>query len=234
MQNIAKSPVTAVRRHKISMFLNCLLAVLIVCIAGLLGVRSYEKVMLWARGGSPAIENLAGRFSSHYKYNSITEDMEYVPAPSTIASAENDGNIAPKEGDAALANVNDGHYTIGFTRKKVNDGKEIGRIEVVVERSGGTLKVSGKIPNLYVRYLVEEALWEIPGITDIDMRGLVIDRTYRVNRGDSLWIISRRIYGQGSSWTLLAQANDLSDPNKLRIGQELVLPLGNEFLTEND
>jgi nucleoid-associated protein YgaU len=104
----------------------------------------------------------------------------------------------------------------------------------VVERSGGTLKVSGKIPNLHVRYLVEEALWEIPGITDLDMRGLEVDRTYRVNRGDSLWIISRRIYGQGSSWTLLAKANDLRDPNKLRIGQELVLPLGNEFLAQDN
>jgi hypothetical protein len=234
MQNIAKSPVTAVRRHKISMFLNCLLAALIICIAGLLGVRGYEKVMLWTKGGSPAIENLAGRFSSHYKYNSITEYMEYVPTPSTAASAENDGSTGPEEDEAILANVNNGHYTIGFTRKKVDDGKEIGRIEVVVERTGGTLKVSGRIPNLYVRYLVEEAMWGIPGITDIDMRGLVIDRTYRVNRGDSLWIISRRIYGQGSSWTLLAKANDLSDPNKLRIGQELMLPLGNEFLSEGD
>jgi LysM repeat protein len=233
MQNIATSPVTAVRRHKISMFLNCLLTVLIVCLAGLLGVKGYEKVMLWARGGSPAIENFEGRFSSHYKYNSITEYMEYVPAPSTIASAEQDGNIVPKANAPDITDVNNGHYAIGFTRKKVNDGKELGRIEVVVERSGGTLKASGKIPNLYVRYLVEKALWEIPGITDLDMRGLVIDRTYRVNRGDSLWIISRRIYGQGSSWTLLAKANDLSDPNKLRIGQELVLPLGNEFLSQD-
>jgi LysM repeat protein len=231
MQNIAKSPITAVRRHKISMFLNCLLAVLIICIAGILGVRGYEKVMLWARGGSPAIENFEGRFSSHYKHNPITEYMEYVPSPTV--SEESYGDSGADEDMADMANVIDGRYTIGFTRKKANDGKEIGRIEVVVERSGSTLKASGRIPNLYVRYLVEEALWGIPGITDLDMRGLVIDRTYRVNRGDSLWIISRRIYGQGSSWTLLAKANDLSDPNKLRIGQELVLPLGNEFLSQD-
>jgi hypothetical protein len=232
MQNIAQSPATAVRRHKVSMLLNCLLTVLLICIAGLLGARGYEKVMLWARGGSPAIENLEGRFSSHYKYNSITEYMEYVPTPSTIASAKS-GGTAAQEDTSDITDVGDGYYTIGFTRKKVNDGKEIGRIEVVVERSGSTVKASGKIPNLYVRYLVEEALWKIPGVTDLDMRGLMIDRTYRVSRGDSLWIISRRIYGQGSSWTLLAKANDLRDPNKLQIGQELVLPLGNEALSED-
>jgi LysM repeat protein len=235
MRNIAKSPVTAVRRHKISMFLNCLLTVLVVCIAGLLCMRVYEEVPLWVKGGSPATENLGGRFSSHYKYNSITEFMEYVPAPPTTASAESDGDIGPDPDVSDVTNVNDGRYTIGFTRKKVNDGKEIGRIEVVAERSGGTLKVSGKIPNLYVRYLVEEALWEIPGVTDLDMRGLtIIDRTYQVNKGDNLRTISRRLYGEGSSWILLAKANDLSDPDKLQIGQELVLPLGDEFLSEDD
>jgi LysM repeat protein len=234
MQNIAASPVSAVRRHQLSMFLNCLLTVLLVCIGGLVCVKGYEKVMLWARGGSPAIENYEGRFSGHYKYNSITEHMEYVPSPSTVASAENGGSAEVKDDAPDMSDVGEGYYNIGFTRRKVNDGKELGRIEVVVERAGGTLKVSGKIPNLYVRYLVEEALWEIPGITDLDMRGLVVDRTYRVNRGDSLWIISRRVYGQGSSWTLLAKANDLRDPNKLQIGQELVLPLGDEVLLQND
>jgi LysM repeat protein len=240
MQEIAQSPRSAVIKHKISMYLNCLLAILTICVVALLGVRGYDRLMEWANGGSPAVENLAGRFSTgNYRvaktplYPSITENMEYVPSPATIAAA--DGELAPSNltsGEADVTKLGEGAYNIGFTRKKVADGKELGRIEVVVERSGSTLKVSGKIPNLYVRYLVEETLWEIPGITDIDMRGLVIDRTYRVNRGDSLWIIARRVYGQGSSWTLLAKANDISNPNKLSIGQELVLPLGDEMLLE--
>jgi hypothetical protein len=32
---------------------------------------------------------------------------------------------------------------------------------------------------------------------------------------------------------LLAKANDLREPNKLKIGQELVLPLGDEVLLED-
>jgi LysM repeat protein len=234
MQDIAPSPRSAVIKHKVSMYLNCLLAMLVICVAGLLGVSGYNRLMEWANGGSSAVENLAGRFSGNYKHESITANMEYIPAPSTIA-ASNGEFVAEAETDnaAAVAKVGEGAYNIGFTRKKVADGKELGRIEVVVERSGSTLKVSGKIPNLYVRYLVEEALWKIPGITNLDVRGLVIDRTYRVNRGDSLWIIARRIYGQGASWTLLAKANDISEPNKLSIGQELVLPLGDELLLED-
>jgi nucleoid-associated protein YgaU len=146
--------------------------------------------------------------------------MVYVPGPSAIESAE----------DIPQLSIEDGAYNMGFTRRKVSSGKDIGRIEVVVERVGGSLKVSGKIPNLYVRYLVEQSLWEVPGVSELDMRGLVVDRTYRVNKGDSLWIIAKRVYGEGSAWTLLAKVNSLENPNVLRIGQELSLPLGDETL----
>ena len=99
-----------------------------------------------------------------------------------------------------------------------------------MERTGNSLKATGNVPNLYVRYLVEQALWEVPGITDVDMRSLIVDRSYRVAKGDSLWIIARRLYGEGSSWTVLAKFNDLRNPSKLRIGQALSLPLGDEKL----
>jgi hypothetical protein len=228
MNSIAKSPTSAVWKHKFGMFLNCLLILLCVCIAGLGTARGYDALMRWA-DGPLAVQNLTGRF--HYEYDSVTKDMVYVPSDATVAAAE-DARLPLGPADQAMADMGAGAYNIGFTRKKVSDGKELGRIEVVVERAGDTLKASGRIPNLYVRYLVEEALWKIPGITELDLRGLVVDRTYRVNRGDSLWIIAHRIYGQGSAWTLLAKANDLSDPNKLRIGQELSLPLGDETLNQ--
>jgi nucleoid-associated protein YgaU len=188
--------------------------------------------MRWAYG-SPTIavqnQNIEERFfDSHYKKfapkfkNDISSRFDYfIPYP---FSADGVGERASNRADAA---------SIWFARKKAVGGKEIGRVEVVVERVDNTLKVSGKIPNLFVRYLVEEALWKTPGITDLDLRGLVVDRTYRVNKGDSLWIIAKKIYGQSSSWTLLAKANDLRDSSKLRVGQELVLPLGDEILVED-
>lgn len=229
MQSIAQSPASAVTKHKFGMFLNCLLLLLVVSIAGLVTARGYDAVMEWA-AGPLSVQNLSGRF--HYEYDSVTKDMAYVPSAATVAAAR--GNIMPDAVIPDMDDVGEGAYNIGFTRKKVADGKELGRIEIVVERTGHTLKATGRIPNLYVRYLVEETLWKVPGITDLDLRGLIIDRTYRVNRGDSLWIIARKVYGQGSSWTLLAKANDLRNPNKLQIGQELSLPLGDELLTQEN
>jgi LysM repeat protein len=247
MRNIAASPRTALLKHRLGVSINCMLAAVMMFILLLAGSKGYDYLARWANGGSISIaeSNLSARFSEQYMidtdndrfYRSITKDMVYAPPLETATVSMERIGIGTSPDAISRPDVSDvgeGAYNIGFTRKKVADGKELGRIAVVVERSGSTLKVSGKIPNLHVRYLVEEALWKIPGITDLDMRGLVVDRTYRVSRGDSLWIIARKIYGQGSSWTLLAKANDLSEPSKLKIGQELVLPLGDELLLEEE
>ena len=47
---------------------------------------------------------------------------------------------------------------------------------------------------------------------------------HTVVRGESLWRIAEATYGDGRAWTRIAEANDLSNPNLLAIGQELELP----------
>jgi nucleoid-associated protein YgaU len=218
MQGIAKSPSSALMRHKAGVLFKgamMLVAFILLCWGGTFGYGAFER---WAEGPI-AVQNLSGMF--HYEYDSITNGMVYVPGPSAVGSTE---EIIP------LTAESEGEYSMGFTRKKASSGRDIGRIEVVVERVGNSLKVSGSIPNLYVRYLVEQSLWDVPGVTDIDMRRLEVDRSYSVKRGDSLWIIARKIYGEGSAWTLLAKINNLENPNMLRVGQELALPLGDEIL----
>ncbi|MDL2263520.1 LysM peptidoglycan-binding domain-containing protein [Synergistaceae bacterium OttesenSCG-928-I11] len=225
MNAIAKSPTAAVARHKFGVLFRGALLLVLLCLVGYGGVLGVDAVRKWAEGPI-AVQNLTGRF--HYAYDSVTKDMVYVPIESSVEMGTDE--IVPVTVPPDETGEHDGTYNLGFTRKKVANGREFGRIEVVVERTGNTLKASGRIPNLYTRYLVEQALWEVPGITDIDMRGLQVDRTYRVNKGDSLWMIARRVYGDGTAWTLLAKANDLRDPNKLNIGQELSLPLGDEYI----
>lgn len=52
-------------------------------------------------------------------------------------------------------------------------------------------------------------------------------QTYTVVAGDSLWRISARLLGGGSKWPSIAKANELRNPNRLSIGQELKLPAAN-------
>lgn len=51
-----------------------------------------------------------------------------------------------------------------------------------------------------------------------------IPATYTVRRGDTLWSIAQRTYGDGQRWREIIAANPGLDPTKLRIGQQIVVP----------
>jgi nucleoid-associated protein YgaU len=49
-------------------------------------------------------------------------------------------------------------------------------------------------------------------------------KTYTVAEGDTLFQIAERFYGDGSLFTLIIAANELSDPDLLSVGQVLSIP----------
>lgn len=49
-------------------------------------------------------------------------------------------------------------------------------------------------------------------------------RQYVVKRGDTLSSIARRLLGSAGKWSVLADANHIADPNRIRVGQTLVIP----------
>ncbi len=48
--------------------------------------------------------------------------------------------------------------------------------------------------------------------------------TYVVKENDNLWQISETFYGSGYNWTDIAEANNLTSPDLLAVGQELTIP----------
>lgn len=51
----------------------------------------------------------------------------------------------------------------------------------------------------------------------------VTPQTYTVKKGDTLWNIACRFYGDGTKWGTIAAKNGVADPRKLQIGKVLTL-----------
>jgi nucleoid-associated protein YgaU len=67
---------------------------------------------------------------------------------------------------------------------------------------------------------------DIEALTDTktDTTESISDATYTVVKGDTLWDISVRAYGDGYRWVDIASENDLVNPNLIHAGNVFVLP----------
>jgi nucleoid-associated protein YgaU len=53
-------------------------------------------------------------------------------------------------------------------------------------------------------------------------------RVHRVSSGDTLQSMAWREYGDATKWRTIAEANDIDDPMRLTIGQELLIPASSD------
>lgn len=49
-------------------------------------------------------------------------------------------------------------------------------------------------------------------------------KTHKVKSGDTLWLVAKKYYGNGSKYKALATANKISNPNVIKVGQVLTIP----------
>jgi nucleoid-associated protein YgaU len=104
----------------------------------------------------------------------------------------------------------------------------IGQEQAAPETGFGVLASDGGLPAAAARPKPPDDPWVIgprpafpepaapqdPGYTD-----------YTVREGDSMWMIAERWLGDGSRWSLIADANPAIDPDRLRVGQRIRIPV---------
>lgn len=105
---------------------------------------------------------------------------------------------------------------------------DLGELPVRAARAEGTLRLIGSVSTHQQRSELVELAANIPGVERVDGRELIIrlPDSYRVQEGETLWIIADKLYGDGARWEDLYAANAaaLGEDPVLQEGQELTVP----------
>lgn len=113
--------------------------------------------------------------------------------------------------------------------KEVGDPSLADKIKVEVD--GENVKITGELPDQETKEKVIVAAGNVEGISKVEENIETAEKTpegtyHTVERGDTLWAIAKKNYGDGTKHTIIFEANRpmLSDPDKIYPGQVLRIP----------
>ncbi len=98
-----------------------------------------------------------------------------------------------------------------------------------VDLDGEQLLLKAHVPSTVVANRVWDAIKKAdPSYSDLHHEIATsggAEQPYTIKSGDNLSHIAQRFYGAASKYTQVAQANGIADPDKIKVGQELSLPV---------
>lgn len=115
----------------------------------------------------------------------------------------------------SLWTISEKYYQSGYNWVDIAKENKLANPSVITSGMKLTIpKVDSKVKT------VKETVTAAPATTTI----LADSSTYTVVKGDSLWSIAVRAYGDGYQWVKVAKANKLTHPGQIHTGNILVLP----------
>lgn len=103
--------------------------------------------------------------------------------------------------------------------------------DIKVEVDGDTVKISGDVPDQETKEKIILAAGNVEGIATVEdsmnsAGGGDAADFHTVEKGDTLWAVATKAYGDGSKYPVIFEANKpmLSDPDKIYPGQVLRIP----------
>jgi nucleoid-associated protein YgaU len=98
-----------------------------------------------------------------------------------------------------------------------------------VDLAGEQLHLKGSVPSTVVANRVWDSIKKVdPTYSDLKHEISTTggaEQPYTVKSGDSLSAVSLLFYGSANKYPLIAQANNIADPNTVRVGAQLNLPV---------
>lgn len=116
---------------------------------------------------------------------------------------------------------------ISKTTNLIKEDKWFHPFEFRIKQTESTICLSGEIPTFYVHNLLISLVKSVPGVKAVDATDVRVTGTYVVKKGETLFTIAYRLYGDSLRWKDLFQRNKdkLKDPNKIFSEMKISVPL---------
>jgi LysM repeat protein len=111
----------------------------------------------------------------------------------------------------------------------IQDFADIGAAVDQVDLDGDKLLLKAHVPSKVVANRVWDSIKQAdPSYSDLHHEIATVgsdEQPYTVQSGDNLSKIAKRFYGAANKYTGIAQANGIANPDLIRVGQQLNLPV---------
>jgi nucleoid-associated protein YgaU len=98
-----------------------------------------------------------------------------------------------------------------------------------VSLDGEKLYLKGSVPSQVIANRVWDVIKQVdPQYSDLHHEIVTTggpNQSYSVKSGDNLSKISNRFYGSPNHYSNIAKASNISDPNKIQVGQQVTIPV---------
>lgn len=141
----------------------------------------------------------------------------------TKISAPTTGEYTVKSGDS-LWTISERQYKSGYNWVDIARANNLSNPgQITVNQKLKMPKVTAKAPT--VQETKKDIAQKEQKNTTAEA-GKITGNTYKVVKGDTLWTIAVRAYGDGYKWNEIAKANKLANPNVIHANNQLKLPRG--------
>lgn len=111
----------------------------------------------------------------------------------------------------------------------IQEFADVGASVDQVDLDGDKLLLKAKVPSKVVANRVWDSIKQAdPSYSDLHHEIATVggdEQPYTVHSGDNLSKIAKRFYGSANKYTSIAQANGIANPDLIKVGQELTLPV---------
>lgn len=155
---------------------------------------------------------------------------------------QNEGEIIPSIGTEKEETLSNQNYIVqkgddlwkisekllstGYDWKKIADANNLNEPYIIEEGQEliiPTIIPISKIPVASITPKPDDKFSTTPTITTTNDK-VISGNSYEVVKGDNLWNIAVRSYGDGYKWVEIARANDLKNPDIIHAGNVFVIP----------